>query len=627
MTALIANVAQSTDSFGQWIDKTNQAITVIRDKTVTTDSNTAVGNAGITGTLSSSNVYVSNSGFYKIGIGSSNAFLSKTQLMIQSSATVNTIITDSGMYLSGTAYYTDTVMSIGNSSVRAASINVDSLVLQNTLRLGNTYLSTNNANTNYIYATYNLWVGDVEANTTINRDGLQILRNPTYPSGFANARMTHDSLWIKNVYANTGTFNYIDFANDGIFRGNTWFQGANNYFNRGLTSNGNIVINGKANPVHASLTVRSDTFAGINIVGDQLNTATEVGGAYVSFYLDGGEPDGLPTGVISKVNVANRNGLSGTNSSYMGTLADSLLVGTLAAHSLHLGTANTVKVTVTPEGAIGIRNSAGSVEYGATGEVLVSKGSALPPEWTDFYDTYGFSGSRGATGFVGSQGIQGNVGFVGSRGVEGVQGVVGFVGSRGVTGFSGSVGTTGFTGSIGITPDLSGLAFPTGTRLLFQQDNAPAGWTKITSYDNRALRVVSGTAGTGGSIPFTTAFASRNINGTVGGTALTIAQMPSHNHTGFGVAYADGTSGYGNASTTMHNYNGDQGQVFRSAGVLVHEDGGHTKKGSTTSRSLGPDNYLFIDNKGGGDSHTHTFTGTDLNLDVQYVDIIIARRD
>ena len=55
-------------------------------------------------------------------------------------------------------------------------------------------------------------------------------------------------------------------------------------------------------------------------------------------------------------------------------------------------------------------------------------------------------------------------------------------------------------------------AFPSGTKMLFQQTSAPTGWTKVTSgVDNKALRVVSGTAGSGGSNTFTGTLASRAI--------------------------------------------------------------------------------------------------------------------
>ena len=62
-------------------------------------------------------------------------------------------------------------------------------------------------------------------------------------------------------------------------------------------------------------------------------------------------------------------------------------------------------------------------------------------------------------------------------------------------------------------------SFPSGTRMLFQQTSAPTGWTKDTTGTNqRALRVVSGTVGSGGSVAFTTAFASQGVAGSVANT-------------------------------------------------------------------------------------------------------------
>ena len=70
-----------------------------------------------------------------------------------------------------------------------------------------------------------------------------------------------------------------------------------------------------------------------------------------------------------------------------------------------------------------------------------------------------------------------------------------------------------------------------GTATVFYQASAPVGWTQVTTHNNKALRVVSGVgAGSGGSVAFTTAFASQTPAGTVGGTALTAAQLPAHNH-------------------------------------------------------------------------------------------------
>lgn len=149
-------------------------------------------------------------------------------------------------------------------------------------------------------------------------------------------------------------------------------------------------------------------------------------------------------------------------------------------------------------------------------------------------------------------------------------------------------------------------AFPAGTAMLFAQTSAPTGWTKLTTHDNKALRVVSGTASSGGSVAFTTAFASQGVSGTVGDTTLSTSQIPSHNHT-FSV------SGNTNLVTTFNqgasNTHGAQsGNNYNGAQI--------TFSGSGTTAS-----------SGGGASHNHSFSGTAINLAVQYVDVIIATKD
>jgi hypothetical protein len=131
--------------------------------------------------------------------------------------------------------------------------------------------------------------------------------------------------------------------------------------------------------------------------------------------------------------------------------------------------------------------------------------------------------------------------------------------------------------------------FDSGTMMLFQQTTAPIGWTKVTTHNNKALRVVSGAAGSGGTIDFTTAF----VNGNVGATGLSVAQMPSHSHTLTNVDGSDAAAGSG---------------LFVSASAA-------SGVGTITPSST-------ISTTGGDQTHTHT-----LNLDVKYVDIIIASKD
>ena len=148
-------------------------------------------------------------------------------------------------------------------------------------------------------------------------------------------------------------------------------------------------------------------------------------------------------------------------------------------------------------------------------------------------------------------------------------------------------------------------AFPSGTVLVFAQTAAPTGWTKSTTHNDKALRVVSGSASSGGSVAFTTAFASQAVSGTVGDTTLTTAQIPAHNHgvNDPGHVHILGGSNLGSGST---GYSG--------------APGGATPTNSAVTG-------ISIQNAGGGGSHTHSFTGTAINLAVQYVDVILATKN
>jgi hypothetical protein len=126
-----------------------------------------------------------------------------------------------------------------------------------------------------------------------------------------------------------------------------------------------------------------------------------------------------------------------------------------------------------------------------------------------------------------------------------------------------------------------GGGVPAGTAMLFQQTSAPTGWTKSTTHDNKALRVVSGGAGSGGSSAFTAV-----LNGSVGATTLDTNQIPSHQHS---VPYQS------------------RNQVAGGSPIA---------EGGTPSIQR----FLFSDFTGGGGSHTHS-------MDVAYVDVIIATKN
>jgi len=172
--------------------------------------------------------------------------------------------------------------------------------------------------------------------------------------------------------------------------------------------------------------------------------------------------------------------------------------------------------------------------------------------------------------------------------------------------------------------------FASGTKMLFQQTSAPTGWTKETTLNDRAIRVVSGTASTGGSVTFSTAFASQtpagtisnSVSGSTGSTSLSISQIPSHQHfivNNRNVANRSdddpSTSNYLDRGA-QHNPEGDEKYLLRFHSTVAD-------RGLTSAT-------------GSGSGHTHgagtlavssTFSGSAINLDVNYVDVIIATKD
>jgi hypothetical protein len=169
-------------------------------------------------------------------------------------------------------------------------------------------------------------------------------------------------------------------------------------------------------------------------------------------------------------------------------------------------------------------------------------------------------------------------------------------------------------------------AFDSGTVMLFGQTAAPTGWTKDTSnFNNSGLRIVTGTASSGGSVDFTTAFASQTpagsvsitaVSGSAGNTTLSTPQIPSHSH-GHGLDAPGSTPN----RRKLYSDSAVKAQQSYSAGV---------------DAAPGSDPAQIIQNAGGGGAHSHpfsfssgsgTFSGNAINLAVKYVDVIRATKN
>jgi hypothetical protein len=158
-------------------------------------------------------------------------------------------------------------------------------------------------------------------------------------------------------------------------------------------------------------------------------------------------------------------------------------------------------------------------------------------------------------------------------------------------------------------------AFASGTVMLFVQSTAPTGWTKSTAHNDKALRVVSGTAGSGGSSAFSSVFGSRtpsgsvSVSGSVGSTTLDGNMIPGHNHLGGSWQIYDAAA---------PNYGSYSASITNPLGRWVGTNTAYLAYTSTT---------------GGGGSHNHSFsgsgafTGNAMDFAVQYLDTIVATKD
>lgn len=185
--------------------------------------------------------------------------------------------------------------------------------------------------------------------------------------------------------------------------------------------------------------------------------------------------------------------------------------------------------------------------------------------------------------------------------------------------------------------------FESGTRLAFNQNTAPQGWTVITSasHAGSALRIVNAaTSGgqVGGSNEFNSVFnsgiivsitgkatESATLSGSTSVTALVTAHLPSHFHYGFADDQVSGSGGpnlddtnqvaYG-TTTDAGNWHYNMMKTTANADV-----------GRTSTVGSGSGHSHSLEEKG---SHSHTVSiaqSNAFNLDVKYVNFIVCEKD
>ncbi len=159
-------------------------------------------------------------------------------------------------------------------------------------------------------------------------------------------------------------------------------------------------------------------------------------------------------------------------------------------------------------------------------------------------------------------------------------------------------------------PDSSGTnwsaaTFPSGTTMLFFQASAPPGWTQVTTYNDCALRIVSGTGG--GHYTAGQAFSTATASGTVNGHSISQAELPNCTF-----PYTD--LGHYHGSNLLKDVGSGQINSTTSGGDVA-------KNANTDSATTG----ITINSGGSGTAHAHGFTSS--AFDINYVNAIICSKN
>lgn len=162
---------------------------------------------------------------------------------------------------------------------------------------------------------------------------------------------------------------------------------------------------------------------------------------------------------------------------------------------------------------------------------------------------------------------------------------------------------------------------PDGSVMVFFQANAPTGWTKVTTQNDKTLRVVSGTGGgTGGDWAMSAGETTSSHGGHVhagaahnhshnlsaGSHTLSVSQMPSHSH-------SSGINGQSSNAVSQSPQTRGGNNPINTGSTGGSGSHSHSLSGSISSGGDG--------NTSSAGSHTHTIAAP------QYIDVIICSKD
>jgi len=164
---------------------------------------------------------------------------------------------------------------------------------------------------------------------------------------------------------------------------------------------------------------------------------------------------------------------------------------------------------------------------------------------------------------------------------------------------------------------------PSGTVMLLYQAAAPTGWTKLTTQNDKAIRVVSGSGGVaGGTNPFSTVMAQT----ATGNHTLVKAEIPAgitSNAANTIVTYTAGSASLYVPYISGYGWYGDYYYSYQSVpATQTNATSGPIGSISYTSYGQYNQNIQVSSNNTTGGAHNHPIT-----LDIQYCDVIICSKN
>ena len=204
MTITVANTA-NTNTFDYWRNRTNELADAMTNKTVTVDSNTATGNAAITGTFSANVLFLGNT--------TVNSTSNSTSIFISNSTSNLTIsIPTTSQYANGKFFLNangsfvlvqDTIR--GNVETSGTTNTEINNYLTNTFASAEYLLAVKDNNANNYQSSKILITHDID-NAYLSEYAI-IVSNNYVGSFFANSNTSHVRLYFNPTSTNT-TINF-----------------------------------------------------------------------------------------------------------------------------------------------------------------------------------------------------------------------------------------------------------------------------------------------------------------------------------------------------------------------------------------------------------------------------------